>query len=232
MKTSLRAHLLSPIAAVATSLLLQSTSPAAAGHYSYDLKDDFSTNQNPNGVWSYDYNDSPISTFQTFWWGESGWGFSSLGDGAILKGNAPSGTDPWGNPITPPHDWKPGDVMMHALSEPYGGLTTFLNVKWTSPAAGTIDITGRAWDGEIFPDRNVGWSLIVDGTIVAQRSSVRGLNRKDKGARFSANLVGNNELKNIPVAQGSVVEFRVATESYYGHFVGVEEKITLQTSKH
>jgi hypothetical protein len=222
MKTFLHRCFLQPVTAIGACLLLQSTSPATAGHFTYDLTDDFSTNQNPNGVWSYNYNDSPIATFLTFWWGESGWGFSSLGDGSILKGNSPYGETS--------HDWKPGDVMMHALSEPYGGLTTFLNVKWTSPEEGTIDIAGRAWDGHIFEDRNVGWRLIVDGKIVAQRDSIRGLYRKDKGAQFSSNTAEKNDLKHIPVAQGSVVEFRVVTETYYGHFVGVEEKITLHTS--
>ncbi len=210
--------------------VLQAASTAAAGQLVYDLNRDWSTNQNPSGVWSYNQNDTPISVYQTFWWGEAGWGYLEIGDGCMIKGSAPSGTDPWGNVVPPPHDWLPGDVMMHALSLPYGGGSTFLNVKWTSPAEGTIDISGQAWDGEIFLDRDVSWTLSVGGQVIAQRTSVRGLYRTDPGAQFSGNLVGHNRLTGIRVKQGEVVEFRVAATTYYGHFVGIQEQVTLHTS--
>jgi hypothetical protein len=165
--------------------------------------------------------------FQQFWWGQSGWGYLWIGDGCIIKGSYFEGlTDPWGNPIGPAFDWQPGDVMMHALSLPYGGDSTFLNVKWTSPENSMIDIAGRAWDGEIFADRDVAWVLVVGGKTIAQRASVIGLHRADAGAQFDANLTGDNSLKHIRVNKGEVVEFRVMTDTYYGHFVGVEETIT------
>ncbi len=219
------------IAIITTLLLLQSMGKASAARLIYDLNADWSNTQNPNGVWSYNNNTSPISVFQTFWWGEAGWGYLWIGDGCIIKGSQPTGTDPWGNPAGPSHDWLPGDVMMHALSIPYGGDTTFLNVTWTSPADGTIDISGRAWDGEISPDRDVAWSLIVGGKVVAERSSIRGLYRNNRQARFESNRVGRNRLTDIRVRQGEVVEFRVITDTYYGHFVGVEERITLKTNR-
>jgi hypothetical protein len=220
------------IVAASAMALLQSVQPATAvigTLFSYSLKDDWSNTQNPTGPWSYNYNDSPITVFQTFWWGDAGWGNISIGDGAILKANNyPTGvTDPWGNVIAPPHDWQSGDVMMHALSEPYGGLSTFLNVRWTSPADGMIDISGRAWEGEIFADRDVAWSLIVDGQTIAARNSMQGLYRTDTGAQFSANVLGGNSLTGIPVLEGDVVEFRVSALTYYGHFVGVEANIDL-----
>jgi hypothetical protein len=69
------------------------------------------------------------------------------------------------------------------------------------------------------------WSLIVGGQTVAQRSSIRGIFRKDKEARFSKNQTGKHSLSSIPVSQGEVVEFRVVASTYYGHFVGVQEQI-------
>jgi hypothetical protein len=193
----------------------------------YSLNANWSNTANPNGVWSYNQNASPITTFQTFWWGQPGWGYLWLGDGCIMKGSSyPEGMlDPWGNPLQPPHDWRSGDVVLHALSIPYGGDTTFVNITWTAPADGRIDISGRAWDAVIFPDRDVSWSLIVGGEIVAQRSSVRGIFRKDKEAKFSENQVAGHSLTHIRVTQGEVVEFRVSTSTYYGHFVGVEELV-------
>jgi len=194
----------------------------------YDLTTEWSNTNNPNGVWSYNQDTTPISEFQTFWWGMGGWGYSWIGEGCILKAGAyPTGiTDPWGQTLTPPHDWKAGDVVMHAISQVYGGDTTFANITWTSPGNGTISINGRAWDAQIFADRDVSWLLIVGGQTVAQRSSVRGLFRKDKASRFSANQTAKHSLNGIPVTQGEVVEFRVVANTYYGHFVGVQEQIT------
>src|SRR5215831_3154719 len=117
--------------------LLHTASNVSAAKVTYDLNADWSDTQNPNGAWSYDLNDTPISVFQTFWWGQAGWGYIWIGDGCIIKGSYPEGqTDPWGNLIGPAHDWQPGDVMTAALSIPYGGDSTFLNVKWTSPGDG------------------------------------------------------------------------------------------------
>jgi hypothetical protein len=137
--------------------------------------------------------------------------------------------DPWGNPAVPAHDWLPGDVMLHALSIPYGGDSIFSNVKWTSPADGSIDLCGQAWDGGIFAltDRDVAWTLSVGGQAIAERSSVRGLFRTDAVDELGANLMGGNLLTGIPVSAGDVVEFHVLTQTYYGQFVGLEENITL-----
>ena len=213
------------------SLLLIGRAAAAEtnrnGRLIFDLKRDWSNTSNPNGVWSYNQNTTPVSQFQTFWWGQAGWGYIEIGEGSFFKaGPYPTGvTDPWGNVVPPPHDWKVGDVVLAALSPPYGGDTTFVNVTWTSPGNGTIDISGRAWDAEIFADRDMKWSLIVGGSTVAQRDSVRGIFRKDKAARFNANRIGKHPLTRIPVTQGEVVEFRLIATTYYGHFVGVDETV-------
>jgi hypothetical protein len=193
----------------------------------YDVTKDWSNTSNPNGVWSYNQNTNPITQFQTFWWGQPGWGYIWIGEGCVFKANPyPTGMmDPWGSPLTPPHDWKTGAITMHALSPPYGGDTTFVNVTWTSPGDGTIDISGRAWDAQIFADRDMSWSLTVGGNTVAQRSSIRGIFHKDKAARFNANRVGKHPLTRIPVTQGETVEFRLVATTYYGHFVGLDEHI-------
>ena len=40
----------------------------------YDLNADWSDERNPNGAWSYNSGNDPISIHQTFWWGQAGWG--------------------------------------------------------------------------------------------------------------------------------------------------------------
>jgi len=214
---------------LAATLLVLSASALRADLFTYGLVNDWSDSQNPNGPWSYNQNNTPISVFQTFWWGQPGWGYSSIGDGCIIRGSAPTGPDPFGGTVPPANDWQPGDVMMHALSLPYGGDSTFVNVTWTSPAGGTINIDGRAWDGLIESGRDVAWSLIVGGQTIAQRSSVFGLSRTDTGAQFASNLLPSQSLTGIPVSQGEIVEFMVQTDTYYGEFVGVQENITLNT---
>ena len=223
-------HLTGRIAAIACSMaLLQLAATAAAVDvYHYSLVNDWSDVQNPNGVWSYNLNSSPITTHQTFWWGQPGWGYLDFSDGGIMKGSYPANmNDPWGDPTGSAHDWQDGDVAMHALSIPYGGDTSFLNVTWTSPADGIIDITGRAWDAKIYSDRVVAWLLIVGGQTIAQCSSAYGLYRTDPGAQFESNLIGDSQLTGIPVVQGQIVEFRVVAQTYYGQYVGVQEDITL-----
>jgi hypothetical protein len=220
------------VAISATLLISLSGSVASAQTVLYSLKYDWSNQQNPNGAWSYNYGDYPIPVFQTFFWGQAGWSIYNFAEASILKGFPPraGSIDPFGDPIPPVNDWRRNDVMMAAMSIPYGGGSTFVNVRWTSPVDGTINIAGRAWDGMIssFSGRDVGWALLVGGQTVAQRYSVLGLHRRDDGTRFDANLIGNASLKNIPVTRGEVVEFRVIANTYYGGFVGVEETIVFK----
>ena len=164
----------------------------------YSLKHDWSNTRNPNGAWSYNYGNDPIPIFQKFFWGESGWGIYDFGEAAILKGSPPpeGSIDPFGDPIPRANDWRHNDVMMHALSIPYGGGAIYVNIRWTSPGDGTVSIAGRAWDGMVsgYPGRDVGWALLVGGQTVAQRYSVLGLHRLDDGARFDDNRTGNSSL--------------------------------------
>jgi hypothetical protein len=218
---------------LALSALLLVPISASAATLTYSLNHDWSDTQNPNFAWSYNYNDSPIGVFQTFWWGQPGWSVFNFAEACIMKGSppAPGAPDPFGGFAPAANDWKPNDVVMAAMSIPYGGGSTYVNVRWTSPADGTISITGRAWDAMIagYQDRDVGWALLVGGQTVAQRYSVTGLHRGDAAALFGGNLLENASLKNIPVTQGEVVEFRVISNSYYGAFVGVQETIVLKT---
>lgn len=182
----------------------------------YDLTSEFSTSSNPNGVWSYDENNVPITQKQAPSYG-TGWGYYSSEDSSILQFNANASG----------FDTQVGDVVMHAPSVPYGGPTAYLNINWTSPANGVISITGRAWDDAIAAGRDANWSLSVGGMIIASRSSVYGLYRTNAAAQFSNNVVPGDSLTGIAVKQGEVVEIAVAADTYYGHFVGVQEDITL-----
>jgi hypothetical protein len=219
------------VAAAASLVLLQSAEITSAALFNYNVNTDWSDTQNPNGVWSYNYGDSPIGMHQTFFWGGAGWGVYDFGEASLLKGNpiAAGTPDPFGGTTPAPHDWLPGDVIMAAISIPYGGASTFINVRWTAPGDGTIDITGRAWDGMIQPygDRDVAWQLLVGGQTIAQHLSTVGVSRGDAAAQFANNLLPGQSLTGIPVLMGDVVELRAISETYYGAFMGLDENIAL-----
>lgn len=204
-----------PVFVICIAGLIPSIS--SGGVSTYDLTSNFSTSSNPNGVWSYEESNVPITQKQTPSYG-AGWGYYGNEDASILQLNtAPTG---W-------NDAQAGDVVMHAPSVPYGGPTAYLDIKWTSPTNGAISITGRAWDDEFNAGRDANWWLSVGGTTKASRGSVYGLHRSDTAAQFSSNLLPGNSLTGISVTKGEVVTFAVAADTYYGHFVGVQEVITL-----
>jgi len=194
----------------------------------YNLTTDFSTTANPNGVWAYELNGIPITaTVNNAQL--AGWGYSSSFDSSITQDysqNAENGVNT---------DLHIGDVLMHAPSVPYGGsgqygvTGAYLDIAWTSPANGVISVNGMAWDAVFASGRDANWWLSVDGTTIASRSSVYGLERTDSAAQFANNLLPGSSLSGIDVTAGEVVELAVAADTYYGHFVGVQEIITLST---
>ena len=185
----------------------------------YNLKSQFSTSQNPNGPWSYNLGSShitqPIADAHLI-----GWGWDPSWDGSIVQRISP-------DPIYQQHDWIVGDIVIHSLSWCYGGQSEFGNITWTSPSAGTISISGLAWDAGFFAGRDTSWDLTVDGTLLASRSSVYDLYRTDPEASFANNLLSGKSLTDIPVQAGDVVTFQVEATTYYGHWVGIDEVITL-----
>src|SRR5690348_15316828 len=112
------------LSALLTLVLLRISTSDTVGALNFDLVSDFSTVQNPNGPWSYELNGVPISASLPAGPGfiGPGWGYIFNYDSSITVAQAAGG-----------NDVQPGDVLMHAPSVPYGGPSTYLDVKWTSP---------------------------------------------------------------------------------------------------
>jgi len=195
-----------------------SNGAASAGTTIYNLMSDFSTSQNPNGVWSYNLAGSPITQTISGALGQ-GWGYLWSWDGSIIMGADISG-GAWD--IGTGFDWNAGDIMVHAYS--FGGDDS---ITWTSPSAGTIDVSGLTWDGAFFAGRDASWQLTINGTVVADRSTIYGTYRTDTAASFANNLAPGENLGGIPVAAGDVVQWTTHATSTYGHFVGVDMTIAL-----
>ena len=183
----------------------------------YDLKSDYAISANPNGAWSYVWNSSPITQSASYpaTWKE--WGYIGSHDGSVMQWLDTSGG--W-------YDAQPNDILIHTLSKPYGGESTYAGVTWTSPGGGYISISGRAWDGFFDPTREANWTLSVNGALVAQHTGVNGLHRIDSGAQFASGLLGGHTLTNIPVTPGEKIIFLTQTTSNYGHFMGVDMTVT------
>ena len=94
----------------------------------YDLTNDFSYASNPNGAWSYR---DAAGTLLPFVAGlvSDPWGVPQPSWGGTPVWFKSNGTELFA------HDWILGDVITHSDS----------SVVWTSPSAGTIDISGATW---------------------------------------------------------------------------------------
>lgn len=194
------------------SLLILATNTASASTIAYNLRDDFSTTQNPNGVWSYNLGGTPITGTLSGSAGD-GWGYMTSWDGCIIKTTSTA---------TSCHDWQQGDILVHAYS--FGGDNS---ITWTSPSAGTIGISGLAWDANFESGRDANWTLMVNGAVVASCSTIYGTFRTDAVALFASNLAAGKSLTDIVVASGDIVEFTTQKMNSYGEFVGVDMNITL-----
>ena len=87
---------------------------------------------------------------------------------------------------------------------------------------GTIDITGRAWDGY---NRGGNWTLDVNGVTIAKRDDISGLtSRNDVEANFADNLLSGMSLSDVAVHAGDVVMFAVGAGTQ-----GVDLNISLTT---
>jgi hypothetical protein len=198
------------------SLLLALNAPSASrGATIYDASADFSYAANPNGVWSYNAGANPLPFVQANWGGvpgESFWATTS------------SGTVPpaWAKAVTsqPGADWLPGDVIVHATNPGGPGLG---NITWTSPGAGLIDISGKAWDVVHSPGRDDAWRLSLNGDVLASRAGIVGVGRGAAAALFESNLLPLKSLTNLNVQPGDVVKFEMQNVSgCCGHFTGLE----------
>lgn len=204
-----REHMKRLFAFGATLLVLAAPSANAA---IYDLAAEFSTTQNPNDPWSYrDDAGSLLAASGNTGWG-TGWGGVPGPTGGILQGHSSGG------------DWLPTDVVTHTPTGPGN-----VEVRWTAPMAGIIDIQGSVWDAYINPDRDVGWQLTLNGIAIAESDSVEGLTRSAATASFASHLISGQSLSGISVSQGDTVKLLLHTTTLdtYGHFAGFQEIITL-----
>ncbi|GEM_PF-3499820 len=181
---------LATLFSAAAVLGLCSSSNISAATQVYDLKADWSDTQNPNGTWSYRLWDGSLLPNDYFGWGylySEDYGNALM---RITQANAVPGYR------------EAGDII--ALTE------QGVNVRWTAPATGTINISGSLWDGAAFSSFNTSWRLTVNG--VALSSGGFADTPRSSPADMSLGSGGANALLNVRVEAGDQVE--LALEGY------------------
>ena len=200
----------------------------------YDLGAQWSDTANPNGPWTYRQGGSALPLISNYSGGGS-FGFTqpawapSNNWGDLLPVWFKSTVD--GGPRE--FDILTGDVVVHSTDSANGIGEGIANVIWTSPAAGTINITGSIWHAANLGRSNdfflyVGGSLKATGTV-----SDGGNYTRSNPLNFAAAVVSGQSLSGIPVSANEIVELDVVQDpsSPYGTLAGITLQINETTSE-
>ena len=174
--------------------------------HAFNLTADWSSTQNPNDAWSYNNGTTPLPNAVADWMGipgETFWSYpfnpsNEEWDATPAWTRIRNATDSW----APSGDLAIGDVVVHSTNvwEREGSA----NVTWTTPGAGTIDISGSVWDAFHAEDRDDSWGLALNGTILAERPSIRGTSRNATDASVASNLAEGQSLNAVSVQRGDI----------------------------
>lgn len=195
----------------------------------YDLQTQFSSTDNPNGVWTYREGNNalplvadwtPLSAPVV----QPAWATGVPQTGAFIPAWFQStSSNPGGNDIIT------GDVVVHSTDSFNGGTAGPANVMWTSPSAGTIDISGNAWRTRDI-SRSNDWTLFLNGVAISGGNlfSGDGFDRSNP-FDFSLGTGGLAALTTLAVLPGDIVGLEIlkAAGEPFGDFVGVNLTIDL-----
>jgi hypothetical protein len=206
--------------------------PLPALGQTYDLAADWSISTNPNGVWTYGQMNGALAFTP----------FTETVDAAYL-GDFFGPQPAWDGGYPMVLGQSTGNTLLDFPTGRVGGhisndTNTYMAVKWTAPAAGSLDITGGLW---MF--RNIGRealvSLYVNGVEVCDDvlipSTTSGCNSSatfSLAAAVAADGGSASELLGIPIAAGDVVILAVRKTggSPYGDYVGTDLSLVVTNS--
>jgi hypothetical protein len=192
----------------------------------YDLRAQWSEISNPNGVWTLREGGNALphqSTIVLDTWTtpQPGWVPGISGVNRAPAWFQSNGTE------TSPYDWQAGDIVVHTTDSFAGAGKGPANVIWTSPAAGSIDISGFAWMGRDI-GRSNDWSIALNGVTLTSGSLASG-DAYDRAHPFvfTTGASGASVLQNIIVAAGDVVQLELVNTSGFGDYVAVSFSVSL-----
>jgi hypothetical protein len=197
----------------------------------YDLNADWSDSSNPNGVWSYNEGTNPLP-HQADWdpgdftpaqpaWARS----SSITDHTFLPAWLRLSSAP-----TFALDLQIGDVALHTTDVTNGVGSGPGNVTWTSPIAGTVDLSGSVWEARDI-GRSNRWSIDINGIVVSQGDISATNSSRSSPFDLASGTGGTAALNNISVSVGEVIklQFDETSSDTGGDFVGVNFAVNVVT---
>jgi hypothetical protein len=210
-------HRLLSIMFIGASLLFSTGSNATT----YNLTTDWSTANNPNGVWSLRGDNTVLPTFfpNHLLDGNSGVWAPANTQGNFLPGFFKATDALFG--------WQIGDVVTHTPDQANG--TTFItsNVLFTAPSAGLADISGVVWNARTSsPNRPQAWQLFVNGVLQLSGN----LPGDGSNGRATPDVIS---LLDFALLAGDTVMlsmFRTGPGTSTGDYVGLNLAVDLDTS--
>ena len=197
----------------------------------YNLGANWSNTNNPNGVWQYRDGSADLPSVGNFTpalcpYALPAWAPSTNGgDFLPVWFQAPTA----GSACSSSYDWGAGAVITHTWDGFNGDGNGLSNVLWTSPGAGTINISGDVWNG-----RNIGrsnnWLIYVNGVLIDSGSLVSGDGHTSASPFLFSNGAVIGSLNGISVNSGDTVELLLQATSSAGDFVGVNMSVDYTSS--
>lgn len=192
----------------------------------FDLGQDWSDTNNPNGPWSYNDGDGPITSHVSSWIPPEV-GQNPQPAWAQTADQVPGHIVSWFKSTNDVFDWAVGDVITHTWDSSNGARAPLSNVIFTSPVTGTLGITGSVWLARNI-GRAVNWSISANSVVLTGGSLFDG-DPFDRTNPFNlaAGSGGVGVLSQIPVSIGDKIMLSFDTASTLGEFTGVNLRIEL-----
>lgn len=197
------------------ALLIIGMAPSVHAQATFDLRTQWSGASNPNSSWTYAHSGTAMASYGTI--NTEPWGNGQPG----WYSNGPSGIPVWfqATQTYGGNDWQVGDIITHTPSN-----TGFSDIKWTSPIAGTVDVTGGVWAVRDI-GRTQNWSLYLNTTLLVSGTIGSGDVYSRSAPSLFASATGGAVLDNLPVMAGDVLQLRIGTTGD-GDYAGVNFTVT------
>ncbi len=197
-----------------------------AGADVFDLVDDWSDTQNPNGAWSYNAGGAPLPTVA--WWQRIQGGFTAAQPGWAQVEDGLGRIPFWFKSsagTTFVEDFEAGDVVVHTQDDSSAPGVGPANVTWKSTACGAVDIFGSIWQARDI-GRRQRWTLSSDGFTLAGGEVFDGdPYSRAAPAPLSSGAAQPDGLLNVPVQRDSLIKLELVRVSPAGEFVGVSLRL-------
>ncbi len=196
----------------------------------YDLVNDWSDSNNPNGSWSY-FEGGNLLPHVSSWQGLSGdfstaqpaWARFATGNQNLPCFFKSSGI------VGIPHDWLDGDVLCHTTDPANGVGSGGASVMWTSPSKGTATVSGAVWMGRDI-NRSNHWSIFKNGILLTGGDISSGDPYSHANPfTFSAGSGGAAAISNLSVNPNDQIALNLDRTSNSGDYVGIHFTVTLVT---